>query len=77
MTGYEFCGGFWWLFPAAMIIFCIFFMRRCGGRRLCGFREYNGHEESAMDILNKRYAKGEINQDEYEELKKGIETLYK
>lgn len=32
----------------------------CGNRRMCGFGPYNGPEESAMDILNKRFAKGEI-----------------
>jgi len=29
-------------------------------------------EESALDILNKRYARGEIDRDEYDEKKKAI-----
>jgi putative membrane protein len=29
-------------------------------------------EESALDILNKRYARGEISREEYEEKKQGI-----
>lgn len=29
-------------------------------------------KESAMDILNKRYASGEINKDEYERMKRDI-----
>jgi putative membrane protein len=77
MTGYEFCEGYWWIFPVAMIIFCIFFMRRCAGRRLCGFGEYSSPDESAMDILNKRYAKGEIDQNEYEGKKRGLEAKNK
>lgn len=73
MTGYEFFEGYWWIFPVVMIMLCFFFMRKCHSRRLCGFSKYNGSGESAMDILDKRYAQGEINQDEYEEKKKTLE----
>ena len=65
MFGYEFCGGYWWIFPLVMIFLCFLFMRRGGGRRMCCWGDING--ESAMDIINKRYAKGEIDQREYEE----------
>ena len=72
MFGYEFCGGYWWLFPLVMIVLCFLFMRGCmGSRRMCGWG--TGFGESAMDILNKRYASGEIDQNEYEEKKKELE----
>lgn len=73
MTGYEFCGGYWWIFPLVMIFFCFLFMRGCiGGRRMCGLG--SGFGESARDVLSKRYAKGEIDRKEYEEKKKELEN---
>jgi uncharacterized membrane protein len=71
MTGYEFYGGYWWIFPLVMIFFCFLFMRRGCNKGMCGFGN-RGISGSAMDILNKRYAKGDIDQSEYEEKKKGL-----
>lgn len=76
MVGYEFCGNYWWIFPLVMIIFCIFFMRRGCSRMMCGFGGRTHFGESAMDILNKRYSRGEIDQEEYEEKKKNLETAH-
>ena len=67
MSGYEFCEGYWWVFPLVMIVLCFFFMRRSGARGWCGFNEYYSPKDSAMDILDKRYAQGDIDQVEYEE----------
>ena len=69
MIGYEFCGGYWWIFPLVMFFLCFLFMRGCMGRRMCGWRARYGTGESAMDVLNKRYARGEIDKREYEEKK--------
>jgi uncharacterized membrane protein len=74
MSGYEFFEGYWWIFPLVMVFLCFFFMRRCSERRWCGFREYDSQKDSAMDILNKRYAEGDIDQAEYEEKRKILEA---
>jgi len=74
MSGYEVCEGYWWIFPLVMIFLCFFFMRRCGANRWCGLRQYDSPKDSAMDILNKRYAEGGIDQVEYEEKRKRLEA---
>lgn len=77
MSGVEFNGfSLWWIFPLAMIVLCFLMMR---GRMGCmmGGRHAHGADgsraeppDSAMDVLDKRYALGEINREEYEEKKK-------
>jgi putative membrane protein len=74
MFGWEGSGfEFWWIFPLVMIILCFFMMRGCmgfgdgsAGRHR---RDFSG---SAREILDKRYARGEIDKREYEEKKDAI-----
>ena len=79
MYGWEHWGwGFWWicpLFAIFMIIVCIFVMRRflcmSGGHFMGGgFRGPSA--DSAVEILKRRYALGEISKKEYEEMKRDI-----
>lgn len=70
-----------------MVVMCISMMR-CGGMGCMWRNRYMGGSEprditkrskgesaeSAMDILDKRFAKGEITKQEYEEMKKLIGT---
>jgi putative membrane protein len=84
MWAYDgFCCGFgWWVIPIAIIVMmalCFFMMR---GRMGCmtrgpSFRARDQFErpspESAREILDKRYARGEIGKEEYEQKKKDIE----
>jgi len=73
---------FWWMFPLMMlcmiVIFAaIFFLARC----FCGHgchhwgprsRMWGDPSHSAMQILNERFARGEIQKDEYAEKKAAI-----
>ncbi len=64
--------GFGWFFPLLMLIFfgvCVFFVI---GRH----RPFHGPggkpSDSALRILNERFARGEINKDEYEDKKAAL-----
>lgn len=61
----------WWLIPIAMIILCFIMMR--GHRGCFAGRPRSRHvAESAREILDKRYALGDISKEEYEEKKRHI-----
>ncbi len=69
-----------WIFPMIMlvvvIIFLFVFFGRWGGRPPWwgpgGHHREGGESETALEILNKRYAKGEITKEEFEQMKKDI-----
>jgi Predicted membrane protein len=86
MMPYFFGGSGMWIFPIIgiivmlLIVLMIFwrggFMGGCGGnghdRHYHDDDRHYSRSESAMDILNKRYAKGEITKEEFERMKKDI-----
>jgi len=79
MYGSELCGfSLWWIVPIIMMILCFFMMRGRRGSMMCGFgsRAVDGQQtevaDSAQDILDRRYAAGEINKDEYVEKKRTL-----
>ncbi len=69
---------FWWIFPLVMIALCFFVMRGRKGSMMrgCGSHDADSHRknasDSAMDTLDKRYALGEIDKEEYEERKRTL-----
>jgi uncharacterized membrane protein len=68
-------GSLWWLCPILMVVFCFLIAKRGKGQKMCGF--ITEHKDtspsidanSAIEILNKRYALGEIEEVEYERKK--------
>ena len=69
--------GFMWLFPIFFFVVFFFFMRGMFGRGSSGCGLHGGNastRESAREILDKRFAKGEITKEEYEEMKKTLEN---
>lgn len=75
--------GFWWIFPLLMFVIFLLCMRRFShwwvappwhrGPHSGGRRKYEGSEDtnsqSALELLNRRFAQGEIDKEEYEEKK--------
>ncbi len=69
MYGYHWLWMVVWLGFLILIIVGIFFIvRALAGKRISGEKG----EKSALDILNEKYARGEITRDEYNEKKKDI-----
>ena len=70
-----------WIFPMIMFAMFIIIVFLFAGRKWGCWHPWSGpfryhgegeESESALDILKKRYAKGEITKDEFEQMKKDI-----
>ncbi|MHB1914400.1 MAG: SHOCT domain-containing protein [Acidiferrobacteraceae bacterium] len=62
-----------WLFPLIFLGVILLFLFRGAGRPMCGGRGTPKGEGSARDILDRRYARGEITREEYQRMGKDLE----
>jgi putative membrane protein len=79
MSTEYFWWGPMWFFPMVMplvmlivLVFCLYFLFGRGGLRAPGETRPGRDGDSALDILKKRYARGEIAKEEYEQIRKNI-----
>ena len=67
--GFGFMGGFMWIFWIAIIVGVLFFVRWVFQQS----RPVEGKlEESSLELLKRRYARGEIDKEEFVQKKKDI-----
>ena len=67
-----------WIFPlfflALMVVFLVFMMRGgLGGGPMCGPHRTSGPGETPREVLDRRYAHGEITREEYQLMRKDLE----
>jgi len=69
MGGGWFGMGLWWLVLVAVVAVLVVALSRRGGAASGGLGR-----ESARDVLDRRYAAGEIGRDEYEQKKRDLQA---
>ena len=62
-----------WIFPIIFIVIAILFFRGRGHSPCDCSKDHKKKGSSAREILDRRYANGEINQEEYLRIKKDLE----
>ncbi len=66
---FGFGGGFMWIFWILLIVAIVWAVKAAGGSR----NNPSEKRKSALDILKERYARGEIDQQEFEQKRKDLQ----
>jgi putative membrane protein len=62
-----------WIFPLIFLVVLVLFLFRGAGWPMCGGHRRQGREETAREILDRRYARGEISREEHQRMRKDLE----
>lgn len=62
-----------WVFPLFFLVVILILLFRSGGMPMCGGGGRQKREASAAEILDRRYARGEVSREEYQQIKKDLE----
>lgn len=62
-----------WIFPLTFLVVMLVLLIRGGGSPMCGGHGTPKREDGARELLNQRYARGEISREEYQQVKKDLE----
>ncbi len=65
-------GGMWMIFPSLFFLILLILVPLFFWQRGCPFKTFKEESETPLEILKKRYAKGEISKEEFEQIKKDI-----
>ncbi len=68
---YGMGGGFMWLFPLIGLGIFLYVVYMIFNRTSIN-NNFGTNSESALEVLKKRYARGEISKDEFEDMKKSL-----
>ncbi|HQU16798.1 MAG: SHOCT domain-containing protein [Gammaproteobacteria bacterium] len=60
------------IFPLLFLVVLFLFLFRGMGWPGCGHRRTHDREESARELLDRRYARGELSREQYQQMKKDL-----
>jgi putative membrane protein len=62
-----------WIFPLIFLIVLVLFLFRGPGWPMCGGYRRRDREKTAREVLDRRYARGEISREDYQRMRKDLE----